>query len=95
MYLYYFKDCRIYVCNSFFARSKDRCLTFDTLEDYHLWAKMNPGSVGKTSFEPVCNKIAYFDKAVLAYRNGKIRLPEVAKWTPEDPKELNMFGAFE
>jgi hypothetical protein len=86
------EGCRIYVCRTFYGRNRDKCLSFENKEYYDKWKKLNSDLIGQTTLVPVCNKIAAFDKAYLAYQNGKIIQPEVKKWTPEDPIRLYLFG---
>lgn len=64
------EDCRIYVCRSIFGMYDD-CLSFKNVSEYDEWLNTS-GRLQNYTFQPVCNKIAMFDRCVLMMRSAHV-----------------------
>lgn len=68
-------DCRIYVCKSTFAAA-DECIKFETFDAYKTWLTSS-SKFGMYSFQPICHTKEIFDRMILSYRSGKIKLVSI------------------
>lgn len=74
------KDCRLYVCQPQFGNLEDKCIFFETYEQYLSYLQNPSNEIHRhnSSFQPICNSyLKSFDKVILALRNNKTRLPKI------------------